>query len=74
MLPKLEYYPVNWVDGMRIARKHFTESEHFVSDYMRDSTASRLMTYNYGLLSSNQPDFKLHMILIKVKMYACTLA
>lgn len=60
MLPKVEYYPVNWVDGMRIARKHFTDFEHFVSDHVRDSTASRLMTYNYGLLPSDQPDFKLH--------------
>ncbi|GAB4002267.1 hypothetical protein GCM10028807_60560 [Spirosoma daeguense] len=63
MLPKLEYYPVNWVDGMKISRKHFTDFEHFVSDHLRDSMASGLTTYNYGLLPSEQPDFNLQVII-----------
>lgn len=62
MLPKLEYYPVNWVDGMKISRRHFTDFEHFVSDQLRDAVAVGLTSYNYGLLPSDTPDFSLQVI------------
>ncbi len=62
MLPKLEYYPVNWVDGMKISRKHFTDFEHFVSDQLRDSVAVNVTSYSYGLLPSDAPDFALQVI------------
>ncbi|WP_375446675.1 hypothetical protein [uncultured Fibrella sp.] len=62
MLPKLEHYPVNWVDGMKIARKHFTDFEHFVSDHLRDSSAVNLTNYNYGLLPSDAPAFGIQVI------------
>ncbi|MEZ0539607.1 hypothetical protein [Fibrella arboris] len=62
MLPKLEHYPVNWVDGMKIARKHFTDFEHFVSDHLRDTSAVALTNYNYGLLSSDSPPFGIQVI------------
>ena len=62
MLPKLEHYPVNWVDGMKIARKHFTDFEHFVSDHLRDSSALGLTNYNYGLLASDAPAFGVQVI------------
>ena len=62
MLPKLEHYPVNWVDGMKIARKHFTDFEHFVSDHLRDTAALGLTNYNYGLLASDAPAFGLQVI------------
>ena len=63
MLPKLDHYPVNWVDGMKIARRHFTDFEHFVSDHLRDTAAVGLTTYDYGLLPSDQPDFNLQVII-----------
>ena len=50
MLPDITYYPVNWVDGMKISRRHFTESEHFTTDHLRDATALQLRTDYYGLL------------------------
>lgn len=62
MLPELHHYPVNWVDGMKIARRHFTEFEHFVSDHLRDAYAARLTGYNYGLLPSDLPDFNVQVI------------
>lgn len=62
MLPKLEYHPVNWVDGMRISRKHFSDFEYFVSDHLRDTTAASLTSFNYGLLPSDLPDFNLQVI------------
>ena len=62
MLPKLEHYPVNWVDGMKIARKHFTDFEYFVSDHLRDGNAAALTNYNYDLLASDAPVFGVQVI------------
>ncbi len=62
MLPKLEHYPVNWVDGMKISRRHFSDFEHFVSDHLRDAAAAGLTNYNYGLLPSDAPDFNLQVV------------
>lgn len=62
MLPKIDHHPVNWVDGMKISRKHFSDFEHFVSDHLRDVSAVNLTTYNYGLLASDAPDFSLRVI------------
>lgn len=50
MLPDLTHYPVNWVDGMKIARRHFTETDQFVVDHLRDATALLLRPDAYGLL------------------------
>ncbi len=63
MLPKLEHHPVNWVDGMKITRQHFSDFEHFVSDHLRDASAAGLASYRYGLLPSNLPDFNLQVII-----------
>ncbi len=50
MLPEINYYPVNWVDGMKIARRHFAETERFTLDHLRDATAVQLRPDYYGLL------------------------
>ena len=50
MLPDLAHYPVNWVDGMKISRRHFTETDQFVTDHLRDATALSLRPDLYGLL------------------------
>lgn len=50
MLPEITYYPVNWVDGMKIARRHFAETERFTLDHLRDATAQHLRPDYYGLL------------------------
>jgi hypothetical protein len=50
MLPDLTHYPVNWVDGMKISRRHFTETDQFVTDHLRDATALLLRPDLYGLL------------------------
>lgn len=76
MLPKLEHFPVNWVDGMKIARKHFTQQEYYVSDHIRDSVAVGLNSFNYGLLPSNAPEFNLLIIPeqnqhVRVQLFNC---
>ena len=50
MLPEITYYPVNWVDGMKVARRHFTETDQFTTDHLRDATALHLRPDLYGLL------------------------
>jgi sulfur relay (sulfurtransferase) DsrC/TusE family protein len=50
MIPEITYYPVNWVDGMKISRRHFTETERFTTDHLRDAMALQLRPDNYGLL------------------------
>ena len=50
MLPDLTHYPVNWVDGMKISRRHFTETDFSTADHLRDATALLLRPDFYGLL------------------------
>ena len=50
MLPNLTHYPVNWVDGMKISRRHFTETDQATADHLRDATALLLRPDFYGLL------------------------
>ena len=50
MLPELKYFPVNWVDGMKISEAHFDHLQNFVADNLRDTAASRITNFNYGLL------------------------
>jgi len=53
MLPDLTHYPVNWVDGMKISRRHFTETDYAVADHLRDATALLLRPDFYGLLPAS---------------------
>lgn len=50
MLPKLQYHLTNWVDGMKINRQHFIDSENGLLDQIRDSYAVALNAFSYGLL------------------------
>ena len=50
MLPDITHYPVNWVDGMKISRRHFTQADEFTTDHLRDATALFLRPDLYGLL------------------------
>lgn len=52
MLPELKYFPVNWVDGMKVTKNHFVSNEAWVQDSFRDTTCLGLTDYNYGLLPS----------------------
>ncbi len=50
MLPKLQFHLTNWVDGMKINRQHFVDSENALIDSLRDAQATALNGFNYGLL------------------------
>lgn len=50
MLPELKYFPVNWVDGMKISEAHFNHMQSFIADNIRDTMALGITNFNYGLL------------------------
>lgn len=50
MAEPLKYFPVNWVDGMKIKKQHFVETENAMLDQIRDAISSSLHAQNYGLL------------------------
>ena len=50
MLEKLNYFPVNWVDGMKINKSHFISMQDNFVDMMRDAIGSHVTPINYGLL------------------------
>ncbi|SDE69210.1 hypothetical protein SAMN04487996_106222 [Dyadobacter soli] len=41
---------VNWIDGMKISRQHFIETDHYHTDQVRRAGAAFLTPLNYGLL------------------------
>lgn len=50
MLYPIKHLPVNWVDGMKISRRHFTETDNSVADMLRDQASVYLTKYNFGLM------------------------
>lgn len=50
MAEPLKHFPVNWVDGMKIKKQHFIETENAMLDQIRDAISSGLHAQNYGLL------------------------
>ena len=50
-LKPISHYPVNWIDGMKISKQHFIQTESALQDHFRDAMAVHVNNYNYGLLS-----------------------
>ncbi len=53
MLPPFKHQSVNWVDGMKINKDHFEQTDSFVKELVRDTAALSLNQYNYGLCPSS---------------------
>jgi hypothetical protein len=49
-LDELQYYPVNWIDGMRVTAKDFAASDRAWIDALRDVRASLFQGTQFGLL------------------------
>jgi hypothetical protein len=49
-LDELQYYPVNWTDGMRVTAKDFATSDRAWIDALRDVRASLFQGTQFGLL------------------------
>lgn len=52
MLLKLQHNLTNWVDGMKIGRQHFVDSESALLDGIRDTASIFSQVCNYGLLEA----------------------
>ena len=50
MVPKIKHNSVNWIDGMKISKSHFAETNNFIYDQVRDVISLQLTSFNYGLL------------------------
>lgn len=50
MLYPIKKRLVNWVDGMKISKTHFEQTEDYYIDTIRDAISLGLTSYNYGLL------------------------
>ncbi|MCY1660161.1 hypothetical protein [Chryseobacterium sp. SL1] len=75
MIEKLNHFPVNWIDGMKINKNHFLEVQNFVSDSVRDSVGIHTSMINYGLLPVAEP-IKMNLIidnhkLLRIKVEEC---
>lgn len=45
-----KHYQVNWVDGMKLNRGHFVALDNYINERLRETLASQIRTFNYGLL------------------------
>lgn len=54
MLKLIKYYPVNWIDGMKLNREHFRQTEFALADLVRDSVNQQMHAWNFGLLPGLQ--------------------
>jgi hypothetical protein len=75
MVSDLKYLPVNWIDGMKISRKHFEETEQYLHEQLRDVSAQRLTDYEFGILPAEKSldlnvfcDFSQH---INIELNSC---
>ena len=75
MTTELKHFPVNWVDGMKISRRHFEQNEFFMHDALRDTCAVGLTGFDYGILplkdSLNVQIACDHNQQIQVKLVSC---
>ena len=54
MVGDLTHLPVNWIDGMKISRKHFEETEYFIHEQVRDGAAKQITDFNFGILPAEK--------------------
>lgn len=78
MLEKLNYFPVNWIDGMKINKSHFIAMQDNFVDMMRDAIGSHVTPISYGLLPvhNTMESIKISLIidnhkLLRVKIEEC---
>jgi hypothetical protein len=50
MLSEFNHMSVNWVDGMKISRKHFQQTDDHVEELVQDATAVHTPPFGFGIL------------------------
>lgn len=56
MIEKLNHFPVNWIDGMKINKSHFLAMQDNISELVNDAIGIHTSPINYGLLNSGSPN------------------
>ena len=47
---RTKYFPVNWIDGMKISRQHFAAQDQAMQSMAQDAAVAALSPVRYGLL------------------------
>jgi len=50
MIKPLKYKSINWINGMKLSSDHFTLSDLYLQDFVRDAASLHLNNSNYGFL------------------------
>jgi len=50
MPSEIKYFPVNWVDGMKISKSHLLSFQHSIDDQIRDAILTSHTSLNFGIL------------------------
>ncbi len=69
------YFPVNWIDGMKINKDHFIAQDNAMSNALHISTSAGLSSMRYGLLlppSSIEPNFRVNLAVDNQRMLTVT--
>src|SRR5688572_4601106 len=52
MIFPVKHLPVNWIDGMKVSKDNFIDTDNHYHDTLRDSASLFLTNTNFGLLPS----------------------
>ncbi|MBE9599393.1 hypothetical protein [Pedobacter sp. MC2016-24] len=50
MIKPLKYKSINWINGMKLSSDHFTASDLYLQDFVRNAISLHLNNSNYGFL------------------------
>ena len=45
----IEHFSVNWIDGMKISKDHFIDTNKYIVDLLRNNQSTYINSFNYGL-------------------------
>ena len=48
-----KYFPVNWIDGMKINKNHFIDQDNACTDQFQEMTALHLSPVRYGIVPAS---------------------
>src|SRR5687767_1472596 len=54
MLSEFNHMSVNWVDGMKISRKHFQQTDDHIAELVQDATAVHTNSFSFGILPADK--------------------
>lgn len=57
--PKLQYFPLNWVEGMFLNAGHFQHADNYMDEALRDARLTAMCLGTYGLLPNSEFRIKL---------------